>query len=37
VNDEELVDFALDENIYSYLLFLLSMPEKDFKTVIPKR
>jgi len=33
---EELVDFELEESIYSYLLFLLSMEEKEFKKMIPR-
>ena len=33
---EELVEFELEENIYSYLLFLLTMNEKSFKKLVPR-
>ena len=36
IKTEELVAFELDENIYSYLLFLLSLEEKDFKEIVPR-
>ena len=29
--EDELVDFELEENIYSYMLFLLAMKEENFK------
>jgi len=34
---EDQVEFELEETIQSYLLFLLSMEEKDFIKVVPKR
>jgi len=33
---EELVEFELEENIYSYLLFLLAMEENNFKKLVPR-